>query len=196
MITPCHGSKSPDDLTKSHLSHINQQFPLGIDNLLGGALIIYLSIVQQHHINTYNVGKFASIRSWNRSIIRLFLDHANELWKRRSQILHDESLLTRETLLPSQAIDLLTTYKTTPRFLLFEQRHLLDRIKNYLRTTHLRNVRSWLNRLTLAIDAEAANMKNGRTDIRRWCNTTPSTTTKPEKLYEWFHYYTYRHYYQ
>ena len=50
----------------------------------------------------------------------------------------------------------------------FEQRELLNRTVSYLKKTHLGNVRSWLNRINIAIETEANRVKNGRTDIRRW----------------------------
>ena len=157
-----------DPTEREHMNLINEQFKLGIDNLLSGALTTYLSSIQQHHISTYNVGRFTSIRSWNRSVLRLFLDHANAIWQYRCKILHDEDLLTREATLRNQAIALLNEYKTTPEKIAFEQRDLLNRKVSYLKTTHLRNVRSWLNRINIAIETEMNRVKNGRTDIRRW----------------------------
>ena len=157
-----------DEIEKSHLISINNQMTLGVDNLLSGALTTFLSDIQRHHIKTYNVGKFTSIRSWNRNIIKLMLDHANELWQFRSKILHDEALLTREAFLRNQAVDIHISYKATPYKVAYEQRHLLDRTTTYLRSTHLRNVRSWLNRINLAIEEEANRVKNGRSDIRNW----------------------------
>ena len=157
-----------DPTEREHMNLINEQFKLGIDNLLSGALTTYLSSIQQHHISTYNVGRFTSIRSWNRSVLRLFLDHANAIWQYRCKILHDEDLLTREATLRNQAIALLNEYKTTPEKIAFEQRDLLNRKVSYLKTTHLWNVRSWLNRINIAIETEMNRVKNGRTDIRRW----------------------------
>ena len=157
------------DLTeKLHMDLINKQFQLGIDNLLSGVVTTHLTNIQQHHISTYNVGKFTSIRSWTRNVIRLLLDHSNALWQYRSKILHDENLLTREATLRNQAIELLNEYKKTPHKIAFEQREYLNRSATYFKTTHLRNVRSWLNRMNIAIEIEAHRIKNGRTDIRRW----------------------------
>ena len=96
------------------------------------------------------------------------LDHANELWQFRSKILHDEALLTREALLRNQAVDIIISYKATLYKVAYEQRHLLDRTTTYLRSTHLRNVRSWLDRINLAIEEEANRVKNRRSDIRNW----------------------------
>ena len=165
MLQPKQGH---DPTESQHMHLINEQFKLGIDNLLSGALTTYLSSIQQHHISSYNVGKFTSIRTWNRKVIRLLLDHANALWQYRSKILHDEDLLTREATLRNQAIEILNEYRQTPQKIAFEQRELLNRTVSYLKKTHLRNVRSWLNRINIAIETEANRVKNGRTDIRRW----------------------------
>ena len=149
-----------------HMKLINKQFQLWIDNLLSGVLTTYLTTIQQHYISTYNVGKFTSIRSWSRNVIRLLLDHANTLWQYWSKILHDENILTREATLRNQAIELLNEYRQTPHKIAFEQREY--RSVTYLKTTHLRNVHSWLNRMNTAIETEANRVKNRRADIRRW----------------------------
>ena len=161
-------SNETDPTEKIHMESINKQFMLGIENLLSGVLTSHLTSIQQHHINTYNVGKFTSILSWSRNVIRLLLDHSNSLWQYRSKILHDDNLLTREATLRNQAIALLNEYKQTPHKIAYEQREYLNRSVTYFKTTHLRNVRSWLNRMSVAIETEANRIKNGRTDIRRW----------------------------
>ena len=163
-----NSNNETDPTVKTHMELINQQFQLWIDNLLSGVLTTYLTTIQQHYISTYNVGKFTSIRSWSRNVIRLLLDHANALWQYRSTILHDENLLTREATLRNQAIELLNEYRQTPHKIAFEQREYLNRSVTSLKTTHLRNVRSWLNRMNTAIETEANRVKNGRTDVRRW----------------------------
>jgi len=167
-VSMISSSNETDPTEKNHMESINKQFMLGIDNLLSGVLTSHLTSIQQHHINTYNVGKFTSILSWSRNVIRLLLDHSNSLWQYRSKILHDDNLLTREATLRNQAIDLLNEYKQTPHKIAYEQREYLNRSVTYFKTTHLRNVRSWLNRMSVAIETEANRIKNGRTDIRRW----------------------------
>ena len=167
-VSIANTATTTDEIEKTHLESINAQLSLGIDNLLSGALTTHLSSIQHHHIKTYNVGKFTSLRPWNRSAITSLLNHANELWQFRSKALHDEALLTREALLMEQSIALLSLYKAIPYKIAYEQRHLLDRTTTYFRQTHLRNVRSWLNRFNLAIEEVANRAKNGRTDIRHW----------------------------
>ena len=39
---------------------------------------------------------------------------------------------------------------------------------HYLKTTHLRNVRSWVNRINYTVEVESGRRKNGVNDIRRW----------------------------
>ena len=73
---------------KIQIENINHQISFGIHNLLSGALTKQLSAVQTHHIDNFNVGKQTLIRTWNRHFIRLLLEHANEIWEHRSEILY------------------------------------------------------------------------------------------------------------
>ena len=108
------------------------------------------------------------IRAWNRNFIELMLDHANDIWKFRSEVLHEEEKLTREAAMREQAVNLLLRLRQDPHKVIFQFRNKLNRTRHYLRTTHARNVRSWLNRIMLAVEMETNRRKRGVNDIRWW----------------------------
>ena len=166
---------------------INHQISFGIDNMLSGALTKQLSQVQKHHIATFKVGKMTTIRSWNRNFIELMLEHANEIWKYRSEILHEEEKLTREAAMREQAVNLLLRLRQDPHQVSFQFRNLLNRTRHYLRTTHARNVRSRLNKITLAVEIEANRRKRGVNDIRWWMEGRLGTRNDAERLWGKIH---------
>ena len=179
--------RADHEVEKQNMKLINYQLSFGIDNLLSGALTTHLSLVQKHHIETYNVGKMTSIRAWNRNFIELMLDHANDIWKFRSEVLHEEEKLTREAAMREQAVNLLIRLRQDPHQVTFQFRNLLNRTRHYLRTTHARNVRSWLNRITLAVEMEANRRKRGVNDIRWWIEGRLSKKKENERLWGKIH---------
>ena len=172
---------------KIQMENINHQISFGIDNLLSGALTKQLSAVQKHHIDNFNVGKQTSIRAWNRHFITLMLEHANEIWKHRSEILHQEEKLTREATMREQAVNLLLEMRKDPYQIPYDFRNLLNRTRHYLRTTHIRNVRSWLTRISQAIELATGRKKNGVNDIRWWIEGRRSDGTKKKRLWGEIH---------
>lgn len=67
-----------------------------------------------------------------------------------------------------QAVNLLLQLRKDPHQVSFNFRNLLNRTRHYLRTTHVRNVRSWLTRITQAVELEAGRRLKGVNDIRWW----------------------------
>ena len=167
-VPPINVNLAEHDAQKQHMLMINYQISYGIDNLLSGALTKQLSAVQKHHIENYNVGKQTSIRAWNRKFITIMLEHTNEIWKHRCEVLHNEEKLTREATMREQAVHLLLELRKDPYQVLYDFRNLLNRTRHYLRTTHVRNVTSWLTRITQAIELAAGRKKTGANDIRWW----------------------------
>lgn len=148
------------------MNYINHQISFGVDNLLSGALTTDLSDAQKHNIQNYNVGKQTSIRVWNRHFITLMLDHAHEIWRYRSEILHEEDKLTREATMREQAENILLQLRNDPHQVPFDFRNLLNWTSYYLRTPHVQNVRSWLMQITQAVELEAGRRTKGVNDIR------------------------------
>ena len=62
-VPPINVEKADHEVEKQNMNLINHQLSFGIDNLLSGALTTRLSLVQKHHIETYNVGKMTSIQA-------------------------------------------------------------------------------------------------------------------------------------
>ena len=169
-VSMINSSTGKDETEQLHINLLNYQISFGIDNLFSGALTVHLSQIQKHFIKNYNVGKHTSIRAWNRNIITFLLDHANDIRKYRSEILHEEEKLTREATMREQAINLPLNLRKDPYQILFTFRNLLNRTRHYLRTTHMRIVRSWLNQITYAVELGAGRKTNGVNDIRWWMN--------------------------
>lgn len=170
-VTPINTALAKDITEKTQMNAINHQISFGIDNLLSGALTLQLASAQRHYSkNQHNGPKSKNINynSWNRSFIKLILDYSNDLWLYRCKILHDDEKLTRESTVRAQAVTLLESLKKDPFQVPFSFRNLLNRSPHYLKTTHLRNVRNWLNRINFAVELEAGRRKNGVNDIRRW----------------------------
>ena len=115
------------------------------------------------------------------------LEHANEIWKHRSEILHQEEKLTREATMREQAVNLLLEMRKDPYQIPYDFRNLLNRTRHYLRTTHIRNVRSWLTRISQAIELAAGRKKNGVNDIRWWIEGRRSDGTKKKRLWGEIH---------
>ena len=128
-----------------------------------------------------------SIRAWNRNFIELMLDHTNDIWKYRSEVLHEEEKLTREAAMREQAVHLLLRLRQGPHQVTFQFRKLLNWTRHYLRTTHARNVISWLNRITLAVEMEANRSKRGVNDIRWWIEGRLDEIKENERLWGKMH---------
>ena len=170
-----------NEVEKEQMLAINYQIDFGIENLLSGALTLPLVAVQRHYTKTRLAQQPSNSQinftSWNRSFITLLLDYSNELWQFRCQVMHDEAKLTRESTVRDQAVTLLDSLKKDPFRVPFSFRNLLNRSRHYLRTTHLRNVRSWINRINYAVELESGRRKNGVNDIRRWMAGTSEIET-------------------
>lgn len=94
------------------------------------------------------------------------LDHAHEIWRYRSEILHEEDKLTREATMREQAENILLQLRNDPHQVPFDFRNLLNWTSYYLRTPHVQNVRSWLMQITQAVELEAGRRTKGVNDIR------------------------------
>ena len=182
-VSMINSSTGKDETEKLHMNLLNHQISFGIDNLLSGTLTVQLSEIQKHFIKNYNVGKHTSIWAWNRNIITCMLDHANDIWKYRSEILHEEE----ETTMREQAIHLLLNLRKDPYQIPFTFRNLLNRTRQYLRTTHMGNVRSWLNRITYAVELGAGRRTNGVNDIRWWIHGKSGELNDKKRLWGEIH---------
>ena len=115
------------------------------------------------------------------------LEHANDIWIFRCEILHEEEKLTREAAMREQAVNLLLKLRQDPNQASYQFRNLLNRTRHYLRTTHVRHMRSWLNRINLAVEAEAVRRKNGVNDIRWWIDGRLRRCNEKERLWGKIH---------
>lgn len=165
-MIPCPASAT--DELKKKITLMNNQIEMGVPNLLSGLLHRDLSDIQQQHLQNLRQAKRPNISSWNRSIILFFLVYSQSIWKFRSDVLYNEALFTRETLLRDQAVALLTSLRHTPFRLPNQSRNLLNRSTDYLKTSYLRNVISWTNRVNAALEDQSFNEKTSSTDIRTW----------------------------
>ena len=147
---------------------MNVQIEVGAELLLSVFMLDTLSDIQQEHLESLRLQKKPNVLSWNRSALQILLDYSRALWKYRSEILHNESLFTQETMLRNQAASLLTSLRSTPYRLPMANRNLLKRSTEYLNTSHIRNVISWTNRVNRALEEQAFIEKTSSTDIRTW----------------------------
>ena len=119
---------------------INAQINLGVPLMISGFLTKDISDVQQQHLTDLRLSRRPNIKSWNKSVIQIFLNFSQTVLKFRSDILHNEAIFTQEATLRSQAVQLLHSLRTTPFSLPKTSRNLLERPTSYLQTTPLRNV--------------------------------------------------------
>ena len=87
---------------------------MGTHLLLSGHLLRDVSDIQIIHLQNMKTSKKPNVHSWNRSVIQLLLDFSQNIWKYRSDILHDEATMTQEAVLRNQAVGLLRSNRTTP----------------------------------------------------------------------------------
>ena len=156
---------------KIKIEKINNQVKLGTHLLLSGLLIKDVSGIQQEYLCDLRRSKKTNARSRNRSTIKLLLDFSHELWKYRSNILHDEATMTQEAVLRNQAVNLLRSLRTTPYCLPITKRKLLERSSDYLSTTPINNVGSWTNRVKSALEEQTHLEKTSSNDIRIWIHS-------------------------
>ena len=104
---------------------MNVQIEVGAELLLSVFMLDTLSDIQQEHLESLRLQKKPNVLSWNRSALQILLDYSRALWKYRSEILHNESLFTQETMLRNQAASLLTSLRSTPYRLPMANRNLL-----------------------------------------------------------------------
>ena len=150
---------------------MNNQVQLGTHLLLSGFLTKDVSDIQQEYLCDLRRSKKPNVRSWNRSAIKLLLDFSHELWKNRSNILHDEATMTQEAVLRNQAVNLLWSLRTTPYCLHITKRKLLERSSEYLNTTPINNIVSWTNRVKCALEEQTHLEKTSSNDIRIWIHS-------------------------
>ena len=86
-----------------------------------------------------------------------------------------------------QAVTLLLRLRQDPHQVSFQFRNLLNRTCHYLRTTHARNIRSWLNRITLAVEMGVNRRKRGVNDIQWWMEGRLSEKKNVERLWGKIH---------
>ena len=149
-------------------TNMNQQITMGAEQLLSGFLCYQISQIQNRHIQTSCLSRKSTLNSWNRTVIKAFLDFSQAVWKSRSDILHNEAAFTREAMLREQAVILLTTLRFTPHRLPNQSRNLLNRTKSYLQTSHLKNVVSWTKRVNRALEEQSYKERSTSNDIRTW----------------------------
>ena len=113
-----------------------------------------------------------NIIGWTRGVIRLILDYTNSIWLYRSSVLHSKDELSREQLVRSQAVELLSKLKRDPYRLPYIFRDLPTRTKSQLMTSPLQNVLNWIDRVSVALYRQAKNNKLGVSDIQYWLKGT------------------------
>ena len=140
------------DERKQEATNVNHQLKMGMLPLLSGYLCREVSSTQQLHMNNVKLHRKPNIHSWSRGVIRALLDYSQSVWKFCSDILHNESTFTQETMLREQAVKLLFSLLSTQLRLPQKSRNLLLRTKECIQTTHLRNIISlavfWGNYIT------------------------------------------------
>ena len=150
---------------------MSNQVKLGTHLLLSGLLLKDVSGIQQEYLCILRMSKKPIVRSWNRSAIKLLLDFSQEIWKYRSNILHDEATVTEEAILHNQGIDLLRSLRSTPYRLPISKRKLIGRSSEYLSTTPINNVVSWTNHINSALEEQTHLEKTSSNDIRIWIHS-------------------------
>ena len=136
-----------------------------------GVLLQDVSEIRQDYLNGLKLLKKPNFQSLNRSIIKLLLHISQDLWKCRSDILHNKAPITQEAVLRNQAIALVRSLRTTPYSLPHAKRKLFDCTSHYLSTTPLNNVVLRTNRINMAIEEQTFLEKTSSNDIQIWMHT-------------------------
>ena len=68
----------------------------------------------------------------------------------------------------TQAYQLFLNLASDPYKLPFDNRNLLSKPRSFFRTSNLRNLQSWLDRNTLALEIQNNRVQAGVSDIRGW----------------------------
>ena len=72
---------------------------MGVLPLLSGFLCQEVSEIQKNHMQGLKLARKSNINSWNRGTIKALLTFSHDVWKFRSDILHNEATFTQETML-------------------------------------------------------------------------------------------------
>ena len=112
--------------------------------------------------------KTNNIILWGTSLTKELHLFSTNMWKYRCEVVHTASQTIMEKHTRTQAKRLYYCLLTDPLQLPFENRNLLRKPASFFNTAKLRNIRSWVNRINLALDIQSEKSKVGMSDIRDW----------------------------
>ena len=122
-LLPTPATASPE--LKLKVQSLNNQVSMGPLLMLSGFITCDLSANQSTYMETLQRQKKPNMSSWNRTIIKSLLEYSQAIWKFRSEILHDEAVLTQDAMLRTQATQLLYSIRRTLHRIPSKNRNLL-----------------------------------------------------------------------
>ena len=171
--------ENPANPDNDCIRSINVQMNFSPQNLLRSVLAKDIIYVRQQYISVYRP-KTNNVVYWAIHVTKALHTYATTLWKYRCDIVHNVSQTIMEQHTRKQAKKLFLCLLRDPFKLPCDNRNLLRKPMIFFRTTKMRNLQWWINRINLALDLQSDKMKVGVSDIRDWLNTA-----KPEvgKMY-------------
>ena len=155
------------NIDQTLINAVNDQIELTPRLLLYG--MITKSIVSyQHNYLQNSKSKCREGVIWCRKTIPVLQNFALSLWKYRCDYLHKSSQSTMEQHTRTQAYQLFLNLASDPYKLPFDNRNLLSKPRSFFRTSNLRNLQFWLDRITLALEIQNNRVQAGVSDIRDW----------------------------
>ena len=165
-------------------NNTNQQLCMGTLSLLSGFPCQDVSTIQQHYMDGLKLEQKPNMYSWSWGAIKALLNFPQAIWKFRSDNLHNEATFAQEKMLWEQAIQLLTSLRSTPFRLPKTSNSLLTQTKDYLQISHLRNITSWTKRVNRAIEEHNFNERTSSIGIRTWLYSETITSNEAYELLE------------
>ena len=161
-----HCSDNPESVLA-----LNEQLKVGIDNFMRGVVVWRLGYAQEKFFRSN--GNFKSKGdTWSKNLISFMFKTSHSIWTERCTKIAETTDATYEQGIRNQCQSLLIQLSKHPHRLPVDSRHLLKRKPVFTKTSTLRALQSWAQRVQLGIAQAQSGQKRSVSDIRNWFHSS------------------------
>ena len=162
-VTPIlHCTENPESVLA-----LNEQVKIGIDNFLRGTIVWRLGCAQEAFFRSQ--GNYKSTGdTWAKKLISYLFRTSHMIWTERCTQVAALTDSTFEHQTRNQCQTLLIQLSHNPQRLPVDSRHLLKRKPHFTKTSTLRALQSWAQRVQFGLSQANSGQKRSVSDIRNW----------------------------